>query len=131
MENLSCIFHSRGVTQYLFEQVVDRAEVLFSEVDSAISQIVENKYGGAVKNGVVSAESRNKIMELERALRNDKMEFEVLLYSKLARCVALLNQLCCTIMWEFTANGRMTFNKYFLIQEKNSSLSKLSPIQKP
>ena len=98
--------------------MVDRAEVLFSEVHGAISKMVENKCGAAQKNGVGSTESKNKISELERALRNEKMEFEVLLWAKLARSVALFNQLCCTVIWEFYANGQMIFNKYILIPRR-------------
>ena len=53
-------------------QVVDRAELLFSEVHNALYRISEKRHGV----GLIT-ESRRQISELEGMLQKEKAEFEV------------------------------------------------------
>lgn len=58
--------------------MVDRAELLFSEVLNALGQIVEKRSGaGPLNNGIKTPETRRKIAELEGMLQKEKLEFEV------------------------------------------------------
>ncbi|XP_050383832.1 1-phosphatidylinositol-3-phosphate 5-kinase FAB1B isoform X2 [Argentina anserina] len=67
-------------------EVVDRAELLFSEVLNALRQIAEKRSGsGSVSGGIISAESRHQIVELEGMLQKEKVEFEELLEKTLKR----------------------------------------------
>ncbi|KNA25952.1 hypothetical protein SOVF_001970 [Spinacia oleracea] len=54
-------------------EVIERADSLFSEVQNAIWQIAEKKYGGLCP-GTISSES--SLAELEVLLQNEKTEFE-------------------------------------------------------
>lgn len=64
-------------------QVVDRAELLFSEVLNALRQISENSsVNGPLGINTRTSESRNKISELEGMLQKEKAEFEVFLTIK-------------------------------------------------
>lgn len=60
-----------------YKQVVDRAELLFSEVCNALQRISEKRHGIGL-----NTESRRQIAELEGMLQKEKAEFEV-------RCQAL------------------------------------------
>ncbi|PRQ51739.1 putative 1-phosphatidylinositol-3-phosphate 5-kinase chromatin regulator PHD family [Rosa chinensis] len=67
-------------------EVVARAELLFSEVLNALSQISEKRSGsGSITSGIVTAESRHQIVELEGMLQKEKVEFEELLQKTLKR----------------------------------------------
>ncbi|XP_057514257.1 1-phosphatidylinositol-3-phosphate 5-kinase FAB1B-like [Actinidia eriantha] len=55
-------------------EVVDRAELLFSEVLNALSQMVDSS--GPHNNGTKLSESRRQIAELEAMLQKEKTEFE-------------------------------------------------------
>ncbi|XP_004303752.1 PREDICTED: 1-phosphatidylinositol-3-phosphate 5-kinase FAB1B [Fragaria vesca subsp. vesca] len=67
-------------------EVVDRAELLFSEVLNALRQIVEKRSGsGSITSGILTAESRHQIVELEGMLQKEKVEFEELLQKTLTR----------------------------------------------
>uniref|UniRef100_A0A7N0T2Y2 1-phosphatidylinositol-3-phosphate 5-kinase n=2 Tax=Kalanchoe fedtschenkoi TaxID=63787 RepID=A0A7N0T2Y2_KALFE len=59
------------------DQVVDRAELLFSEVLNALRQISEiNSGSGAPSSNTRTSESRRQILELEGMLQREKAEFE-------------------------------------------------------
>ncbi|CAM8896523.1 unnamed protein product [Rhodiola kirilowii] len=59
------------------DEVVDRAELLFSEVLNALRQISEKNYGtGPPSSNTRTTESRRKILELEGMLQKEKAEFE-------------------------------------------------------
>ncbi|OAY36330.1 1-phosphatidylinositol-3-phosphate 5-kinase FAB1B isoform X2 [Manihot esculenta] len=59
-------------------EVVDRAELLFSEVLNALSQIAEKRPSAGPPNSVTKLpESRGQIGELEVMLKKEKAEFEV------------------------------------------------------
>lgn len=59
------------------DEVVDRAELLFSEVLNALGQIVEKRSGARpLNNGIKTPEMRRKIAELEGMLQKEKLEFE-------------------------------------------------------
>ncbi|XP_058007519.1 1-phosphatidylinositol-3-phosphate 5-kinase FAB1B-like isoform X2 [Hevea brasiliensis] len=67
-------------------EVVDRAELLFSEVLNALSQIAEKRSSAAPPNsGTKLPESRRQIGELEAMLEKEKVEFEELLQKALNR----------------------------------------------
>ncbi|KAA8541583.1 hypothetical protein F0562_022735 [Nyssa sinensis] len=58
-------------------EVVDRAELLFSEVLNALSQMVEKRsHTGPLNGGMTIPESRRQITELEGMLQKEKTEFE-------------------------------------------------------
>lgn len=58
--------------------MVNRAELLFSEVLNALGQLVEKRSGsGPLNNGIKTPEMRRKIAELEGMLQKEKLEFEV------------------------------------------------------
>ncbi|XP_074302031.1 1-phosphatidylinositol-3-phosphate 5-kinase FAB1B-like [Silene latifolia] len=59
-------------------EVVKRADALFSEVGNAIKQISQKKYGGS-HAGMTSSESRHHIAELKRVLDNEVAEYKELL----------------------------------------------------
>lgn len=59
------------------DEVVDRAEFLFSEVSNGIGQIADKRYGGdALDSDIIPCESRNHMAELKGVLRNERTEFE-------------------------------------------------------
>ncbi|XP_042483722.1 1-phosphatidylinositol-3-phosphate 5-kinase FAB1B-like [Macadamia integrifolia] len=67
-------------------EVVDRAELLFTEVLNALCQIAEKRSGaGSVSNNLKAPESRRCISELEGMLRKEKAEFEESLQKALNR----------------------------------------------
>uniref|UniRef100_A0A7N0T2N2 1-phosphatidylinositol-3-phosphate 5-kinase n=2 Tax=Kalanchoe fedtschenkoi TaxID=63787 RepID=A0A7N0T2N2_KALFE len=67
----------RFLRDHLFDQVVDRAELLFSEVLNALRQISEiNSGSGAPSSNTRTSESRRQILELEGMLQREKAEFE-------------------------------------------------------
>jgi 1-phosphatidylinositol-3-phosphate 5-kinase len=58
--------------------VVDRAELLFSEVLNALCLIEEKRSGaGPLNNGMKNPETRRRIADLEGLLQKEKAEFEV------------------------------------------------------
>lgn len=57
-----------------FKQVVDRAELLFSEVLNALRQFVEKRSGTGSLNGSLS---RRQLVDLEGMLHKEKSEFKV------------------------------------------------------
>lgn len=58
-------------------EVVDRAELLFSEVLNALSSISEKRAGtGSLNAGYRAPESRRQIVELEEMLKKEKIVFE-------------------------------------------------------
>jgi 1-phosphatidylinositol-3-phosphate 5-kinase len=62
------------------DKAVDRAELLFSEVLNALSQIEEKRSGpGMHGSGIKMAESRRQTIEMEGILQKEKEEFEELL----------------------------------------------------
>lgn len=64
-------------------QVVDRAELLFSEVLNALRRISENIIvTGPPGSKTGTSKCRRKIFELEGMLQNEKAEFEVFLIIK-------------------------------------------------
>ncbi|XP_050135002.1 1-phosphatidylinositol-3-phosphate 5-kinase FAB1B-like [Malus sylvestris] len=68
------------------DEVIDRAELLFSEVLNALRQIAEKRSGsGSHSSGMVTPESRHQIVELEGMLQKEKVEFEELLQKTLNR----------------------------------------------
>ncbi|KAF8401165.1 hypothetical protein HHK36_014469 [Tetracentron sinense] len=67
-------------------EVVDRAEILFTEVLNALSQIAEKRPGtGSFNSGMKPHESRYRIAELEGMLQREKAEFEESLQKALNR----------------------------------------------
>ncbi|XP_043719109.1 1-phosphatidylinositol-3-phosphate 5-kinase FAB1B-like [Telopea speciosissima] len=67
-------------------EVVDRAELLFTEVLNALCLIAEKRSGaGSVNNNLKAPESRRRISELEGMLRKEKAEFEESLQKTLNR----------------------------------------------
>ncbi|KAK9281485.1 hypothetical protein L1049_004388 [Liquidambar formosana] len=67
-------------------EVVDRAELLFSEVLNALSQIAEKRSRIGPLNGAMKMpESRRQIVELEGMLQKEKTEFEESLQKTLNR----------------------------------------------
>ncbi|XP_042506110.1 1-phosphatidylinositol-3-phosphate 5-kinase FAB1B-like [Macadamia integrifolia] len=67
-------------------EVVDRAELLFTEVLNALHQIAEKRSdGGSVNNHLKAPESRRHISELEGMLLKEKAEFEESLQKTLYR----------------------------------------------
>ncbi|GMH17561.1 hypothetical protein Nepgr_019402 [Nepenthes gracilis] len=62
------------------DEVVDQAELLFSEVLNSLRQIEENKSGaGPINRCLRSTYSGSHITELEGVLQNEKVEFEEML----------------------------------------------------
>lgn len=58
--------------------MVDRAELLFSEVLNALCQIAEKRSSdGPLISGTKAPEIRRRIAELEGMLQKEKAEFEV------------------------------------------------------
>ena len=58
--------------------MVNRAELLFSEVLNALSQIGEKRSSPVpVGNGLKTPELRRQVAELEGMLQKEKVEFEV------------------------------------------------------
>ncbi|GAV86552.1 Cpn60_TCP1 domain-containing protein/FYVE domain-containing protein/PIP5K domain-containing protein [Cephalotus follicularis] len=66
------------------DEVVNRAELLFSEVLNALSQILEKTFG-PLNSGIKTPESRRQIAELEVIFQKEKAEFEELLQKVLNR----------------------------------------------
>ncbi|XP_054781355.1 1-phosphatidylinositol-3-phosphate 5-kinase FAB1B-like isoform X2 [Prosopis cineraria] len=63
------------------DEVVNRAELLFSEVQSALSQIEDKRTSSMpVSSGLVTPESGSQVAELEAMLRREKDEFEEALH---------------------------------------------------
>ncbi|KAG2728507.1 hypothetical protein I3843_01G204100 [Carya illinoinensis] len=59
------------------DEMVDRAEFLFSEVLNALCQIAEKRSGsGPLNSGMKTPETRRRIAELEAMLQKEKAEFE-------------------------------------------------------
>jgi len=59
-------------------QVVNRAELLFSEVLNGLSQIGEQRSNAVqISNGHKTPELRRQVAELEGMLQKEKLEFEV------------------------------------------------------
>ncbi|TXG68186.1 hypothetical protein EZV62_003121 [Acer yangbiense] len=59
------------------DQVVVQAELLFSEVLNALSQMADKRFGtGPLNNGMKTSETRRQIAELEGMLQKEKAEFE-------------------------------------------------------
>ncbi|KAF5466280.1 hypothetical protein F2P56_016221 [Juglans regia] len=59
------------------DEMVDRAELLFSEVLNALCQIAEKRSGsGPLNSGMKTPETRCRIAELEAMLQKEKAEFE-------------------------------------------------------
>ncbi|KAK6268316.1 hypothetical protein QUC31_012476 [Theobroma cacao] len=68
------------------DKVVDRAELLFSEVLNSLSQISGKKLGtGAPNNVAKTPELRHQITELQGILQKEKLEFEESLQKALKR----------------------------------------------
>ncbi|KAK9726843.1 hypothetical protein RND81_05G241000 [Saponaria officinalis] len=57
------------------DEVVKRADALFSEVRNAINKIAQKRYGGS-EAGVAVSESRHHIAELEGVLQSEVTDFE-------------------------------------------------------
>ncbi|CAI0473092.1 unnamed protein product [Linum tenue] len=58
-------------------EVVDRAELLFSEILTALGRIAEKRHAAALHNGSTKpTESRRQITELEALLQKEKAEFQ-------------------------------------------------------
>lgn len=58
--------------------MVDRAELLFSEVLNTLCQIEKKKYGsGSLHSGMKTLGTKRRIAELEGMLQKEKAEFEV------------------------------------------------------
>jgi hypothetical protein len=58
--------------------VVDRAELLFSEVLNALCQIEKKRSGsGSLQSGMKTPGTKRRIAELEGMLQKEKAEFEV------------------------------------------------------
>ncbi|KAK9734382.1 hypothetical protein RND81_04G136200 [Saponaria officinalis] len=73
-------YESQDWIQKEADEVVKRADGLFSEVRNAINQIAQKRYGGTdTRNGIPSSESGNPIAELEGVLQNEVTEYEELL----------------------------------------------------
>ncbi|KAL5755459.1 hypothetical protein ACOSQ2_020205 [Xanthoceras sorbifolium] len=58
------------------DQVVVRAELLFSEVLNALGQMADKRFGTGHNNGMNSPETRRQISELEGMLQKERAEFE-------------------------------------------------------
>ncbi|XP_010261690.1 PREDICTED: 1-phosphatidylinositol-3-phosphate 5-kinase FAB1B-like [Nelumbo nucifera] len=68
------------------KEVVDRTELLFTEVLNSLHEIVEKRSGlGFLKSGVKAAESRHRVAELEGIIQKEKAEFEESLHKALNR----------------------------------------------
>ncbi|XP_048321152.1 1-phosphatidylinositol-3-phosphate 5-kinase FAB1B [Ziziphus jujuba] len=68
------------------DEVVNQAELLFSEVLNALRQITEKGSGsGLLNSGTSTPESRRQILELEGMLQKEKSEFEESLLKTLNR----------------------------------------------
>lgn len=81
--------------------MVDRAELLFSEVLNSLSQISGKKLGtGAPNNVAKTPELRHQITELQGILQKEKLEFEVRLpfFFALARQILMSMPDCQWIM---------------------------------
>ncbi|XP_057981943.1 1-phosphatidylinositol-3-phosphate 5-kinase FAB1B [Malania oleifera] len=73
-------YENQEWVQKEISEVVDRAELLFSEVLNALCQIEEKKNAaGPLKSGTKPSESRRQIAELEGMLQKEKAEFERIL----------------------------------------------------
>ncbi|PQP97848.1 hypothetical protein Pyn_00371 [Prunus yedoensis var. nudiflora] len=84
--HVHCYTHRREWIQKETDEVVERAELLFSEVLNALRQIAEKRSGsGSHTSGMVTPESRHQIAELEGMLQKEKVEFEELLQKTLNR----------------------------------------------
>lgn len=60
------------------KQVIDRAELLFSEVLNSLRQIVERKPGtGSLNSSMKNHELRRCLVDLEGMVHKEKSEFEV------------------------------------------------------
>lgn len=59
-------------------QVKNRAELLFSEVQNALSKLEEQKSSVLLNSGVKLPEARHQMADLEEMLQKEKAEFEVL-----------------------------------------------------
>lgn len=65
----------------MHEQVVSRAELLFSEILNALTQMAEKKFGKSSANSSVNmSQSRRQLADLEAMLQKEKAEFEVILF---------------------------------------------------
>lgn len=63
---------------FWLKQVINRAELLFSEVLNALSQIGEERSNAVpVSSGLKIPELRRQLAELEGMLQKEKVEFEV------------------------------------------------------
>jgi len=70
--------YDNGVSNFWLLQVVNRAELLFSEVLNGLSQIGEQRSNALqMSNGHKSPELRRQVAELEGMLQKEKLEFEV------------------------------------------------------
>ncbi|CAK7356447.1 unnamed protein product [Dovyalis caffra] len=79
-------FENQEWTQKETDEVVNRAELLFSEVLNALSQISEKRCKiGQLNSGMKLPESRRQIAELELMLQKEKAEFEESLHKVLNR----------------------------------------------
>lgn len=58
-------------------QVKNGAELLFSEVQNALSNLVEQKSSVLLNSGVKVPEARHQMTDLEEMLQKEKAEFEV------------------------------------------------------
>ncbi|KAK6914631.1 Chaperonin Cpn60/GroEL/TCP-1 family [Dillenia turbinata] len=81
-------YENQEWVQKEMKEVVDRAELLFSEVLNALRHIQEEKFGrGPVNSGIRTPESRQHIAELEVLLQKEKAEFEESLHKILGKDV--------------------------------------------
>ncbi|XP_043707640.1 1-phosphatidylinositol-3-phosphate 5-kinase FAB1B-like [Telopea speciosissima] len=79
-------FENQEWIQKEANEVVDRAELLFTEVLNALHQIAEKRSdAGSVSNNLKAPESRRHISELEGMLQKEKAEFEESLQKTLYR----------------------------------------------
>ncbi|CAI0418872.1 unnamed protein product [Linum tenue] len=64
-------------------EVVDRAELLFSEILTALRRIAEKRHAAALHNGSTKpTESRRQIAELEALLQKEKAEFQKVVHKE-------------------------------------------------
>lgn len=92
-----------SVPNFLLLQVVNRAELLFSEVLNGLSQIVEKRSNAVqVSNGHKSPELRRQVAELEGMLQKEKLEFEVGSSVIILQFIASFSQVPCLVVALFS-----------------------------
>lgn len=84
-------------------QVVNRAELLFSEVLNGLSHIGEKRSSAVlISGGPKTPELRRQVAELEGMLQKEKLEFEVRSSVIILDFIASFSQVPCLVMALYT-----------------------------